>query len=85
VNPGGPAALAGIRGGTIQTQFQGVQVVSGGDVITAVDGLAVGNADDLVRIVTNVLRPGQTAVFTVERGGHRRRLAVRLGSRPSGG
>jgi S1-C subfamily serine protease len=85
VNPGGPAALAGIRGGTIQTQFQGVQVVSGGDVITAVDGLAVGNADDLVRIVTNVLRPGQTAVFTVERSGHRRRLAVRLGSRPSGG
>ena len=51
----------------VQTQFQGVQVVSGGDVITAVDGLAVGNADDLVRIVTNVLRPGQTAVFTVER------------------
>ena len=85
VNPGGPAALAGIRGGTIQTQFQGVQVVSGGDVITAVDGLAVSNADDLVRIVTNVLRPGQTAVFTVERSGHRRRLAVRLGSRPSGG
>jgi len=85
VNPGGPAALAGIRGGTIQTQFQGVQVVSGGDVITAVDGLTVSNADDLVRIVTNVLRPGQTAVFTVERSGHPRRLAVRLGSRPSGG
>jgi S1-C subfamily serine protease len=83
VNPGGPAAVAGIHGGTIQTEFQGVQVVSGGDVITAVNGLAVANADDLVRIVTNVLRPGQTAVFTVERAGRSRALAVRLGNRPS--
>jgi S1-C subfamily serine protease len=83
VTPGGPAALAGLRGGTSQFQFQGVQVVGGGDVITAVNGAAVANADDRVRIITNTLRPGQTAVFTVERAGHARSVAIRLASRSS--
>jgi S1-C subfamily serine protease len=83
VTPGGPAALAGLHGGTSQFQFQGIQVVGGGDVITAVNGAAVTNADDLVRIITNELRPGQTAVFTVERAGHARSVAIRLASRSS--
>jgi S1-C subfamily serine protease len=83
VTPGGPAAVAGIHGGTAETQFQGVTVVRGGDVITAVNGLPVANADALVRIVTNSLRPGQTAVFSVLRAGRTRSIAVRLGSRPA--
>jgi 2-alkenal reductase len=83
VTPGGPAAVAGLRGGTSQSQFQGVQVIGGGDVITAVNGVPVPNADELVRIITNQLRPGQTAVFTVEHAGHARSVAVRLGNRPS--
>jgi S1-C subfamily serine protease len=83
VTPGGPAALAGLRGGTSQSQFQGIQVVGGGDVITAVNGVAVADADALVRIITNQLRPGQTAVFTIERAGHARSVPVRLGNRSS--
>jgi S1-C subfamily serine protease len=83
VTPGGPAAAAGIRGGSADSQFQGVTVVTGGDVIVAVNGLPVANGDDLVRIVTNVLRPGQTAVFSVLRAGRTRPVAVRLGSRPT--
>jgi S1-C subfamily serine protease len=83
INPGGPAAEAGLRGGTAESQFQGQAVVAGGDVVIAIAGQAVENADDLVRIVTNNLRPGQTAVFTVLRDGHRRSIAVRLGSRPN--
>jgi S1-C subfamily serine protease len=43
----------------------------------------VANADDLVRIITNTLRPGQTAVFTVERAGRARSVAIRLASRSS--
>jgi 2-alkenal reductase len=83
VNPGGPAAKAGLRGGTAESQFQGAGVVAGGDVVLAVAGTPVANADDLVRIVTNELRPGQTAVFTVLRDGRRRSLAVHLGNRPN--
>jgi S1-C subfamily serine protease len=83
VTPGGPAAAAGIRGGSGETQFQGTAVVPGGDVVTAVNGLSVSNGDDLVRIVTNDLRPGQTAVFSILRAGRSRSIAVRLGTRPA--
>jgi S1-C subfamily serine protease len=82
VTAGGPAAKAGIRGGSSSSQFQGQAIVAGGDVVLAVDGSPVSSADDLVRIITNNLRPGQTAVFTVLRSGRRRQVAVRLAGRP---
>jgi S1-C subfamily serine protease len=82
VTPGGPAAKAGLRGGRAELQFDGESVTTGGDVVLAIDGLPVTDADSLVRIVTNSLRPRQTAVFTVLRDGHRRSLAVHLGVRP---
>jgi S1-C subfamily serine protease len=81
VASGGPAAKAGLRGSVREAQFQGETVALGGDVVVAVDGLEVAGADDLVRIVTNRLRPGQTAVFTVLRAGRRRTVAIRLEAR----
>jgi 2-alkenal reductase len=83
VTSGGPAAKAGLHGGTAEEQFQGAAIVRGGDVVTAVNGRAVTSADDFVRIVTNTLRPGHTAVLSVVRAGRKRSIAVRLGSRPS--
>jgi S1-C subfamily serine protease len=83
ITPGGPAAVAGMRGGTSQAQFQGVEITRGGDVVTAIDGRPVRTADDLVRIVTNELRPGQTAVFSVVRAGTTRSIVIRLGRRPA--
>jgi 2-alkenal reductase len=83
VTAGGPAAKAGLRGGKAEAQFQGELVVAGGDVVLAIGGTRVESAADLVRIVTNTLRPGQTAVFTVLRDGRRRAVAVHLGSRSS--
>jgi 2-alkenal reductase len=80
VSAGGPAASAGLRGGTRAEQFQGETVAAGGDVIVAVDGLPVTDAAGLVRIVTN-LRPGQTAIFTVVRASGRRAIAVTLAAR----
>ncbi|MDX6666551.1 MAG: hypothetical protein QOG68_2757 [Solirubrobacteraceae bacterium] len=83
VTPGGPSAAAGIRGGAASGSFQGVAVVAGGDVVVAVNGRPVASASDLVRIITNELRPGQTSVFSVLRAGRTRSIAVRLGSRPA--
>ncbi|HTO25488.1 MAG TPA: trypsin-like peptidase domain-containing protein [Gaiellaceae bacterium] len=84
VTAGGPAARAGIRGGSTQIQFEGETLVAGGDVIVSVDGTPVSDADALVRIVTNSLRPGQTAVFGIVRGHARRTVAVKLAERPAG-
>jgi 2-alkenal reductase len=84
VTPGGPAARAGLRGGSRSEQFQGEEVLAGGDVVVAIDGRPVGTAAALVRIVTNELRPGQTAVFAVLRGRSRRSIAIRLTARPPG-
>jgi S1-C subfamily serine protease len=72
-----------MRGGAAESQFQGEAVMAGGDVVVAIAGRTVSSSDDLVRIVTNDLRPGQTAVFTVLRDGRRRSVAVRLGTRPN--
>jgi S1-C subfamily serine protease len=80
VSAGGPAAAAGLHGGTREEQFQGQTVIVGGDVIVAVDGRPVVDAADLVRIVTT-LRPGQTTVFSVLRASGRRTIAVTLAAR----
>jgi S1-C subfamily serine protease len=84
VTPGGPAAHAGLRGGSGQLQFEGEQFTTGGDVIVSVDGLPVTDADSLVRIITINLRPGQTAQFGIVRGGRHKILSVHLAARPPG-
>jgi S1-C subfamily serine protease len=83
VTAGGPAAKAGLRGGTHELRFQGETVTAGGDVVLAVGGEAVTGADSLVRIVTNSLRPGQVVVFSILRDGKQREVPVRLATRPA--
>ncbi len=82
VTPGGPAAAAGLRGATGDQEFEGERVRTGGDVVVAVSGRPVRDADSLVRIVTNSLRPGTTAAFEVVRSGRRLTLAIKLAARP---
>ena len=83
VSSGSPADAAGFRGATGEEEVDGVAVARGGDVVVAIDGVRVTSADDLVRIVTNRLRPRQTAVFTILRDGRHRSVAVRLATRPA--
>jgi S1-C subfamily serine protease len=83
VNPGGPAARAGLRGGSGRIQFEGQTIVRGGDVIVAIDGIGVADADDLVRIVGERLRPDEIATFTIVRDGRRRTVPVKLAERPA--
>jgi len=81
VSANGPAARAGVRGGTREVEFNGLSFSLGGDVIVAINGRAIRSADDVVRYVTDELGPGDVAVFTVVRDGERRRIAIRMGER----
>jgi S1-C subfamily serine protease len=82
VVPEGPGAKAGLRGGTEKRQLNGFEFRFGGDVVVAIDNNTVRGADDLVRVVSETLVPGQTARFTVLRDGKRLVLPVKLGERP---
>jgi putative serine protease PepD len=53
-----------------------------GDVITAIDGDPVANADDLTAKI-NAHKPSQKVTLTVERGGKSLSVDVTLGVRPS--
>jgi 2-alkenal reductase len=87
---GGPAANAGLQGGSQDTtialgagQSGVVYLQSGGDLITAVDGHPITKMDDLLIYLEENTSPGQTAKFTVLRnGGQQATISVTLGARP---
>jgi S1-C subfamily serine protease len=85
VKPGTAAAKAGIVAGTRDAVYEGLAVKVGGDAIVAIDGIPVESAEDVVRIVSERLVPGETARFTVVRGAARRTVTVTLDSRPPAG
>jgi S1-C subfamily serine protease len=82
VRPGSPGDKAGLLGGTGERDFNGIAFTYGGDVLVAIDGRPVRNANDVSRAVAERLRPGQTATFTVVRDQARRQVKVVLGTRP---
>ncbi|HET6549740.1 MAG TPA: trypsin-like peptidase domain-containing protein [Solirubrobacter sp.] len=83
VVPGGPAAQAGLRGGSGREVFQGSQYARGGDVITAVGERPVRGADDLANAIAR-FKPGDVAELEITRGGDTRLVRVKLGERPLG-
>jgi S1-C subfamily serine protease len=85
VNSGTAADRAGLKAGTRETVYEGLVVKVGGDAIVAINGIPVTGAQDVVRIVTTRLVPGETAKFTVVRGKQRRVVDVTLAERPAPG
>jgi 2-alkenal reductase len=80
VKGGSPGARAGLRGGNSDVNVLGQSLVTGGDVITAINGVRVDGADDVVRIVST-LKPKDVAVFSIVRDGKPRKVPVTLGER----
>jgi 2-alkenal reductase len=76
---GGPADVAGIRGGTVPTSVQGLY--KGGDLIIAVDGQPIKDFSDLMSYMVVNKNPGDTITFTVIRDGQTLDVDVVLGSR----
>jgi S1-C subfamily serine protease len=84
VNAGSAAARAGLHASNRDVVYRGVDIRLGGDVIVAIDGIPVRDAEDVVRIVTQRLLPGEQARFTVVRRTQRRVVPVTLSERPPG-
>ena len=83
VSDGSPAATAGIKGGTQQTDLQGQVYVVGGDVITAMDGAKIASMEDLGAAIMKH-KPGDTVTLTVVSGGKTTDVKVTLVERPNG-
>jgi S1-C subfamily serine protease len=83
VTRGSPAKAAGLRGGSGEKHVLGTTFNPGGDVIVAINGRRIASAEDIVRIVTESLAPGEVARFTIVRGDRRRDVRVRLAERPT--
>ena len=76
---GGPAATAGIRGGTVESSLQGLY--KGGDLIIAVDGQPIKDFSELMSYMVVNKNPGETITFTVIRDGQTLDVPVTLGQR----
>jgi S1-C subfamily serine protease len=78
VEPAGPAAQAGIRGGT-KSVLAGMQELRvGGDVLIAIDAKQITNQSDL-SLLLNRSQPGDTVTLTIVRDGKKINLPVKLG------
>jgi S1-C subfamily serine protease len=80
---GGPADIAGLRGGNRDVNLDGFVVSIGGDVIIGVEGKAVRSFYDLVVILERGYRPGDLVTLTVIRNNAVIEIELELGVRPS--
>jgi S1-C subfamily serine protease len=82
VQPGSPAADAGIRAGDAQRVIGGVSYVLGGDLIVGVDGTPVATVSEL-RAQLAEHAPGDTVELELYRDGEKSTVTVELGRQPS--
>ncbi len=75
---GGPAAQAGIRGGTRTVLVDMQEWRIGGDVVIAINGQDVKNQMDL-NLLLNRARPGDTITLTIVRDRKKMNVPVKLG------
>ncbi len=83
VTSGGPAADAGLRGGTRQITVSGQSVTVGGDIIIALNGERIRGIDDLSSYLEENTLPGQTINVTIIRNGETTTVSLTVGTRPA--
>jgi S1-C subfamily serine protease len=82
VQPGSPAAAAGLRAGTDSAVVSGESWPVGGDLIVSADGVPLSSIDQLRDLIA-AKSPGQSISLEVYRGTEKITLDVRLGRQPS--
>ena len=78
VETGSAAARGGLRGGRQTMQIGNVQLLVGGDLITAIDGRPVDREDAISRALSRK-RAGDTLELTIFRNGRTMNVRVKLG------
>jgi S1-C subfamily serine protease len=81
VEPDGPAAKAGLHGGTIESQLGGARIMLGGDVIQSFDGAPIGSMSDLTGEIAK-RKPGDRVRLEILRSGSAKQMTVTLGVAP---
>jgi len=81
VRAGTPAKKAGLQASTGEQTVDGTPYVTGGDVITAIDGQTIETAEQLQRAIDSH-KPGDTVELTYWRNGDSHTVDVELGTRP---
>lgn len=79
---GGPAAEAGLRSSEGDAGRDGAVLSKGGDIIVAMDGIAVREMDDLV-VLLSERSVGQQVTLAVIRDGDKKNVEVTLEERPA--
>jgi S1-C subfamily serine protease len=84
VTPGGPAAKAGVKGGSgnATVTVAGQRIQAGGDVITAIDGKPVHTMTDVISDISSK-QPGDSVQLSLATGSQKRTVTVTLGNRPA--
>jgi S1-C subfamily serine protease len=79
---GGPAAKAGIRGGSSIASIDGVSYCLGGDIVVGIDGTKIMDGPSLEIAVGRHATGARIRVAVVHAGGGRETLTVTLGTQP---
>lgn len=82
LDPKGPAAQAGIKGGSARAQVGNSVVMVGGDIITKVNGVPVTDADSVIRSVRKMRVGDRVTLEIVHWQGGKKTVTVNLGERP---
>lgn len=82
IEEGGPADVAGVRGGDRDVDLDGFTVRVGGDIIIGVDGQTVNNFYELVVTLERYHMPGDVVTLTILRDNTLIDLDLELGVRP---
>ena len=69
----------GLQGGNQYKAVLGTNVVVGGDIIIAINGVRIANTDDLLSYLEQHTLPGQSVTFTVIRNGSQQDVSVTIG------
>jgi len=82
VNPNSAADIGGLLGGSQRIQVIDETVISGGDIIIAIDGYRIVNGDDLMSYLESQTTPGQVITVSIERENEFLDIPIELGRRP---